>query len=264
MTHGNESINMTTKLFDLGGRTALITGGGTGLGRQFARILSEAGASVVLCARRVDKLEETAAEIEDKGGNALCVPMDITDAGQIAAGFDKAEALGTVSILVNNAGTVAEPSLLELDEAQWDQVLDTNLKGAWLVAREAARRMIDADTKGTVINIASILGSAVQKGTGPYSASKAALLHMTRVMALEWARYRIRVNAIAPGYYATDMAEDFLETDAAKTMIKRVPQRRLGKLEDLSGTILLLASDASDYMTGTTITVDGGHSMAVI
>ena len=264
MTHGNESIKMTTNLFDLGGRTALITGGGTGLGRQFARVLSEAGASVVLCARRVDKLRQTADEIRESGGKAICVPMDITDSAQVSAGFDAAKEFGDVSILINNAGTVAEPSLLELDEAQWDRVLDTNLKGAWLVAREAARRMIDAELAGTVINIASILGSAVQKGTGPYSASKAALLHMTRVMALEWARYRIRVNAIAPGYFATDMAQDFLETEAAKTMIKRVPQRRLGKLEDLSGAILLLASDASNYMTGTTVTVDGGHSMAVI
>jgi NAD(P)-dependent dehydrogenase (short-subunit alcohol dehydrogenase family) len=255
---------MTTKLFDLSGRTALITGGGTGLGRQFARVLSGACASVVLCARRVDKLEETAAEIRDNGGNALCVPMDITDAGQIAAGFDAAKSLGPVSILVNNAGTVAEPSLLELDESEWDSVIDTNLKGAWLVAREATRRMISAEMTGTVINIASILGSAVQKGTGPYAVSKAALIHMTRVMALEWARYGVRVNAIAPGYFATDLAADFLDTDFARNMIKRVPQRRLGNLEDLSGPILLLASDASDYMTGTTITVDGGHSMAVI
>lgn len=255
---------MTTNLFDLSGRTALITGGGTGLGRQFARVLAGAGASVVLCARRVDKLEETAGEIRDNGGKALCVPMDITNAGQIAAGFDAAQDLGTVSILVNNAGTVAEPTLLELDESEWDSVLDTNLKGAWLVAREATRRMIDAGTKGSVINIASILGSAVQKGTGPYAASKAALIHMTRVMALEWARYGVRVNAIAPGYFATDLAADFLETDFAQNMIKRIPQRRLGDPADLSGPILLLASDASAYMTGTTITVDGGHSMAVI
>jgi len=255
---------MVTNLFDLSGRTALITGGGTGLGRQFAHVLSEAGASVVLCARRVDKLEETADEIRNSGGNALCVPMDITDAAQIAAGFDAAQSLGTVSILVNNAGTVAEPSLLELDESEWDSVLDTNLKGAWLVAREAARRLLESETGGSIVNIASILGRAVQKGTGPYAASKAALMHMTKVMALEWARYGIRVNAIAPGYFATDLASDFLETDFARNMIKRVPQRRLGNLEDLSGTILLLASDASDYMTGTTITVDGGHSMAVI
>lgn len=255
---------MTANLFDLSGRTALITGGGTGLGKSFATVLSQAGASVVLCARRVDKLEQTASEINGAGGKAMSVPMDITDEDQIAKGFDAAEDFGNVSILVNNAGTVAEPSLLELDQADWDRVLDTNLKGAWLVAREAARRMISSGTPGTVINIASALGTAVQKGTGPYSASKAALIHMTRVMALEWARYQIRVNAIAPGYFATDMAEDFLESDLGQKMIKRIPQRRLGNLEDLSGVILLLASQASAYMTGTTITVDGGHSMPVI
>lgn len=255
---------MTAKLFDLSGQTALITGGGTGLGRQFANVLADAGAAVVLCARRVDKLEETAGEINASGGSAMCVPMDITDEDQIAKGFDAAEDFSNVSILVNNAGTVAEPTLLELEQADWDRVLDTNLKGAWLVAREAARRMIESGTPGSVINIASILGSAVQKGTGPYAASKAALIHMTRVMALEWARYQIRVNAIAPGYFATDMAADFLETDIAQRMIKRIPQRRLGKLEDLSGAVLLLASEASAYMTGTTITIDGGHSMAVI
>ena len=255
---------MITQLFDLSGRVALITGGGTGFGKHFATVLSKAGASVVLCARRAEKLQQAADEINESGGTAICIPMDVTDSAQVAAGFDAAKELGDVSILVNNAGIVAQPSLLELSEPEWDSVIDTNLKGAWLVAREAARRMIDSGTSGTVINIASILGSAVQKGTGPYSASKAALIHMTRVMALEWARYGIRVNAIAPGYFLTDLSHDFLETEAAKRMIKRVPQRRLGNPEDLSGTILLLASDASDHMTGTTITVDGGHSIAVI
>lgn len=255
---------MNGNLFDLRGRTALITGGGTGLGRHFAMVLSQAGASVVLCARRAEKLEETASEIREMGGTALCVPMDITDARQIADGFDAAESLGTTSILINNAGTLAKPGLLELDEAVWDSVLDTNLKGAWLVAREATRRMIDADTKGTVINVASILGSAVQKGTGPYAASKAALIHMTRVMALEWARYGVRANAIAPGYFSTDFSTEFLNTDMGQNMVRRIPQRRLGNLENLSGPILLLASDASEYMTGTTITVDGGQSMAII
>ena len=255
---------MSKNLFDLNGRCALITGGGTGLGRHFAKLLSEAGASVILCARRVDKLKQTADEINRAGGNALCVPMDVTNAEQISAGFDAAKGLAEISILVNNAGAVSEPLLLELDETDWSRVLDTNLKGAWMVARQAARRMIESGTPGSIINIASILGSAVQKGTGPYAASKAALIHMTRVMALEWAHYRIRVNAIAPGYIATDLAGDFLDSETGRNMIKRIPQRRLGKAEDLSGAMLLLASDASEHMTGTTITVDGGHSMAII
>ncbi len=255
---------MTTNYFDLRGRTALITGGGTGLGRHFAKVLSSAGAAVVLSARRVDKLEATAQDIGATGGKALCVPMDVTDEASIVAAFDAAADFGELSILVNNAGVAAEPLLMDLETSQWDSVLDTNLKGAWLVAREAARRMSGAQTAGSIVNIASILSRAVQKGTGPYAASKAALVQITRVMALEWARYSIRVNAIAPGYFATDMAEDFLESEFAQKMIRRIPQRRLGNLEDLSGAILLLASEASAYMTGTTITVDGGHSMPVI
>ncbi len=251
-------------IFDLSGHLAVITGGGTGLGKRFAKVLSEAGASVVLCARRTDKLQETAAEINQAGGRALCVPMDVTDAAQVAAGFDAAQAFGQISILVNNAGVAGQSMLLDMHETEWDTVLDTNLKGAWLVAREAARRMIAAGTSGSIINIASILGYTAQKGTGPYAASKAGLIQMTRVMALEWAKYKIRANVIAPGYFATDMAEDFLTSETAKNMIKRIPQRRLGCPDQLDGTILLLASDASEYMTGTTIAVDGGHSLAGI
>ncbi len=252
------------KTFDLSGRSAVITGGGTGLGKRFAQVLSAAGASVVLCARRTDKLQETAAEINKAGGRALCVSMDVTDAAQVAAGFDAAEDFGQVSILVNNAGVAAQSVLLDMEETEWDTVLDTNLKGAWLVAREAARRMIAAGTSGSIINIASILGYSAQKGTGPYAASKAALIQITRVMALEWAKYGIRVNAMAPGYFATEMSEGFLTSETAQNMIKRIPQRRLGRPDQLDGTILLLASDASEYMTGTTITVDGGHSLTGI
>lgn len=251
-------------IFDLSGRTALITGGGTGLGKRFAEVLSGAGASVVLCARRVEKLQETAARIDRAGGKALCVPMDVTDAAQVAAGFEAAQALGPVSILVNNAGTAAQSMLLDLDESEWDTVLDTNLKGAWLVAREATHRMIAAGASGSIVNIASMLGSSVQKGTGPYSASKAALIQITRVMALEWAKFNIRVNALAPGYFLTEMSEDFLTSETAQNMIKRIPQRRLGHVEQLDGALLLLASDASEYMTGTTTTVDGGHSLTGI
>ena len=251
-------------IFDLDGKTALITGGGTGLGKHFAQVLSSAGATVILCARRIEKLQQTADEISAAGGSGYCYPMDITDAHSVAAAFEQAQAHGVVSILVNNAGRVAEPSLLELDEETWDNVQATNLKGAWLVAKEAVARMIASENSGTVINIASMLGIAVQKGTGPYSASKAALLHLTRTMALEWARYGVRVNSIAPGYYLTDMAEEFLESAAGQAMVKRVPQRRLGEVQDLSGAILLLASGASAYMTGSCITVDGGHSLPVI
>ena len=255
---------MIESIFDLTGRTALITGGGTGLGKHFAKILAGAGATVILCARRVEKLEQTAAEINAEGGNAHCFAMDVTDAASIKGAFDQAESLGVVDILVNNAGTVAQPSLLQLSEEEWDGVQATNLKGAWLVAKEAVSRMAAAEAGGTVINIASILGVAVQKGTGAYAASKAALLHLTKNMAVEWARYNVSVNAIAPGYFATDLAEEFLSSPGGQAMIKAIPQRRLGNVEDLSGIILLLASNASAYMTGTCITADGGHSISMV
>lgn len=255
---------MIDSIFDLQGRTALITGGGTGLGRHFARVLSASGATVILCARREDKLQSTVEEIISEGGKAYCFAMDVTDKSSITAAFDRAAEHGVVEIVVNNAGITAVPSLLNLDEESWDNVQDTNLKGAWLVAREAVSRMAATNTPGTIINIASILGVAVQKGTGPYSASKAALLHLSRDMAVEWARYKVRVNAIAPGYYATDMAEEYLESPSGQAMLKRIPQRRLGNLEDLSGAILLLASDASAYITGSCITVDGGLSLPII
>ena len=252
---------MTTQIFDLSGKSALITGGGTGLGRQFATVLAGAGARVILCARRIEKIEATANEINAGGGRAECHPMDVTDADSVQAAFDGASAAGPVSIVVNNAGINSEPSLLQMTGDEWDSVLATNLKGSWLVAKEAVQRLAGVEGGGSIINIASILGMAAQKGTGPYSASKAAVLHLTRHLALEWARYNVRANAIAPGYFASDMADSFLATDAGQAMLKRIPQRRLGELEDLSGAILLLASDASAYMTGTTITVDGGHSM---
>lgn len=249
-------------LFSLTGRHALITGGGTGLGRQFALTLAGAGARVTLAARRREPLETTAREIRAAGGVADCAALDITDAAAIAGLFDTLDA--AVDILVNNAGAAADRMLLEIEEQDWEQVMDVNLKGAWLVARAAARSMIATGKGGSIINIASVLGSAVQKGTGPYSASKAALLHLTRGMAVEWARHRIRVNAIAPGYYHTDMAADFLGSDAGERMVKRIPARRLGEPGELAGALLLLASEASSYMTGSVITVDGGISLALV
>lgn len=252
------------KLFSLQGKTILITGGATGLGKHFAQLYSEYGAHVIVCARRISKLQSLVAIIQEAGGIASYYAMDVTDAAQVQSVFQEIYASldgGFVDVLVNNAGVVAEPMLLELEESQWDSVLDTNLKGAWLLAQEFARQLIARQQSGSVINIASILGVCAQKGTGPYGASKAGLVHLTRDMALEWARYAIRVNAILPGYYATDLAEDFLQTEQAKAMIKRIPQRRLGNVEDLSGAMLLLASDASRYMTGSTITIDGGQSI---
>jgi len=250
------------ELFDLRGKHALVTGGGTGLGRAFSLQLAAAGAIVTLAGRRVQPLEETAAAIQAMGGVAHTVRLDVSDAGSVTAAFASLQA--PLDILVNNAGFAADSMLLDLPEDDWDAVFDANLKGAWLVARAAARAMIAAGRGGSVINIASVLGSAVQKGTAPYSAAKAGLIHLTRSMALEWARHGIRVNAIAPGYYYTDMAAEYLDSDSGRAMIKRIPQRRLGDPAELGGTLLLLASDASAYMTGSVVTVDGGLSLAVV
>ena len=250
------------ELFDLRGKHALVTGGGTGLGRAFALQLASSGASVTLAGRRMQPLEETAAAIHAQGGTAHPVRLDVSDSGSVAAAFAALPA--PADILVNNAGFAADAMLLDLPEDDWDAVFDANLKGAWLVARAAAQAMIAAGLRGSVINIASVLGSAVQKGTAPYAAAKAGLIHLTRGMALEWARHGIRVNAIAPGYYYTDMAAGYLDSDSGRAMVKRIPQRRLGDPADLGGALLLLASDASAYMTGSVVTVDGGLSLAVI
>src|SRR3984957_13463190 len=252
------------ELFDMTGRTALITGGGTGLGRQFSLALAEAGATVVLAARRRAPLDEVAGTIQRRGGTAHCLVFDVADSSQVEGALSSIAHLGTIDVLVNNAGTAGGSTLLETDEETWDQVLNVNLKGAWLVARAAAKRMIAANIGGSIINVSSVLGSAVQKGTANYPAAKAALTHLTRSMAVEWARFGIRVNAIAPGYFLTDLSTAFVESDQGKAMLKRMPQRRLGDPGELSGALLLLASGASTYMTGSVVTVDGGLSFPVV
>jgi NAD(P)-dependent dehydrogenase (short-subunit alcohol dehydrogenase family) len=250
--------------FDMSGETVMVTGGGTGLGRRFASVLAGAGARVVLCARRVDKLEEAVESIRSGGGEAHCIPMDVTSSDSVDEAFSQCLAIAPVTVLVNNAGIASGAMLLDMEEADWDSVVDTNLKGSWLVARAAARQMIASQRAGSIINIASVLGSCVQKGTGPYAAAKAGVLHLTRAMALEWARYQIRVNAIAPGYYRTDMAEEYLDSPAGQQLVKRIPQRRLGDPAEMDGAMLMLASSASSYTTGSVVTVDGGLSLSVI
>jgi NAD(P)-dependent dehydrogenase (short-subunit alcohol dehydrogenase family) len=245
-------------LFDLSGRAALVTGAGTGLGKRFAQTLALAGATVTLAGRRREPLESCAEEIRSAGGVAHCVQLDISSAESIAAAFAR---IGPVDVLVNNAGIAGAGALLDLPEESWDSVLDINLKGAWLVARAAARGMMERGGPGSIINVASVLGSTVQKGTGSYPAAKAALLHLTRQMALEWAKHGIRVNAIAPGYFMSELSAGYLATESGKAMIKRTPMRRVGDPAELEGVLLLLASGASSYMTGSVITVDGGLSV---
>ncbi len=240
-------------LFDLAGRTALVTGASGLLGAHFARVLAEAGAQVVMAARRVDAMAETAAAI-----GARVVALDVTDDASVRSAFDAA---GPVQVLVNNAGIAVTKPLLAQTAADFDQVLDVNLRGCFLVATEAARRMAQTGG-GSIINIASILGERIIPGVAGYTAAKAGLLHLTRQMAVELARHGIRVNAIAPGYVASDINRDFFGSEAGQAMVRRIPQRRLGTPDDLTGALLLLASDASRHMTGSTITVDGGHSVS--
>jgi NAD(P)-dependent dehydrogenase (short-subunit alcohol dehydrogenase family) len=247
-------------LFSLKGRTAIVTGASSGLGRYFARSLAEVGATVVLAARRRDRLNEVVSEIERSGVRAIAVSMDVTSVESVGMAFEHIfSEVGVVDLVINNAGVASTHPLLEHSERTWDEAIDTNLKGAFLVATEAARRMIAAGIGGDIVNIASITGLRVAGGVAPYCASKAGLIHLTRSMALELARHRIRVNAIAPGYISTELNQEFLATEAGQKLMNRVPQRTFGRPEDLLGPLFLLASNAGAYMTGSVIAVDGGH-----
>lgn len=244
----------------LDGRVALVTGANGGLGAHFAETLAKAGAKVALCARRVDTLADVATRIRDRGGTAHEVALDVTRRDSVVSAFeDAARRLGPVTVVVNNAGIAVTKPLLEHTEEDWQQVIEVNLNGAWRVAQAAARHMVKHEQGGSIVNIASILGLRVSAQVPSYAASKAALIQLTKAMALELARYRIRVNALAPGYVETGINREFFESDAGQALIKRVPQRRIGRPEELDGALLLLASDAGSYTTGAILAVDGGH-----
>jgi NAD(P)-dependent dehydrogenase (short-subunit alcohol dehydrogenase family) len=246
-------------LFDVKGEVILITGASQGLGRQFARVLAAHGAAVALAARQTAKLKSLEGEIKAKGGRAAAVAMDVTDTASIAKAIDAGEAaLGPISVLINNAGIAIEKLSVEQTEADWDSVIGANLKGAYFTATEIARRMIARKQDGNIVNIASVLGFAVMKFLSPYTISKAGIVQATRAMALELAANNIRVNALAPGYIDTEMNHAFWATPAGEKLTKRIPQRRVGAESDLDGAIMLLASKASRYMTGSVVTVDGG------
>ena len=244
----------------LEGRVALVTGANGGLGAHFAETLSKAGAKVALCARRIDTLADVATRIRDGGGNAHEVALDVTRRASVVSAFENAaRGLGPITIVVNNAGIAVTKPLLDHTEEDWEQVVGVNLTGAWRVAQEAARHMVKNATGGSIVNIASILGLRVSAQVPSYVASKAALIHLTKAMALELARHKIRVNALAPGYVETGINREFFESEAGQALIKRIPQRRIGSAGELDGALLLLASDAGSYVTGSVFVLDGGQ-----
>lgn len=242
------------------GRAVIVTGASSGLGAHFARLLARAGAHVVAAARRRDRLETLAAEIAADGGVLVAETCDVTRPADCEA-LARAcvDRFGRLDALIDNAGTAATHAALDVDEAAWDDIVDTNLKGAFFAAKAAAAAMVELGTGGAIVTVGSILGERTGGRLTPYAVSKAGLAHMTRCLALEWARHRIRVNAVAPGYIETDLNRDFLSSDAGAALKARVPQRRFGRPEDLDAVLLLLAGDAAPYLTGAVIPVDGGH-----
>ncbi len=251
--------------FDLTGQVALVTGASSGIGRHLAELLAAAGAKVGLAARRIELLDEAAREIAAAGGLGLPIACDVTRSDSVASAVATAEAeLGPLTILVNNAGVVVAKPVLQHTEEEWDYVLDTNLKGAWLMAREFAQYLVDRQRPGRIVNIASVLGLRTIARVPSYTAAKAGLIHLTHVLAMELARHRILVNAIAPGYVETDFNREFLRSEAGKKLEARIPLRRVGQPDDLDGAMLLLASPAGAYLTGAVIAVDGGHGVAAI
>ena len=246
----------------LRGHSALVTGANGGLGGHFAQTLAAAGARVAVAARRLESLDPIRNGIRAAGGDVACVALDVTDPASVSAAFDAAhEAFGPITVVVNNAGVAVTKPLLDQTEDDWRRVIDVNLDGAWRVAQAAARHMVLHGRGGSIVNIGSVLGLRVTAQVPAYAASKAALLQLTKAMALELARHRIRVNALAPGYVETAINRDFFASDAGAAMIKRIPQRRIGTPGELDGALLLLASDAGSYITGATLVVDGGHAV---
>ena len=253
------------EMFSLQGRVALVTGASSGLGTQFAKALADNGAAVALVARRAERLKALKDEIEGKGGRAIAIEADVTDRAAVARAFDAAEkAFGTVTILVNNAGIAQSARrAIEVTEEEWRKVLGLDLDAVFYNAQEAARRMLAANKKGAIVNIASVLGFGVAKGVAAYAVAKAAVVQVTKALAVELAFKGVRVNAIAPGWFVTEINDKYLTGEAGDALKRAIPMGRFGKDGDLDGALLLLASDAGSYITGATVVVDGGQVVMI-
>jgi NAD(P)-dependent dehydrogenase (short-subunit alcohol dehydrogenase family) len=253
-----------SELFDLSGRVALVTGASSGLGMRFAEVLAENGAAVALVARRTDRLAAVKARIEAAGGRAIAVGADVLDRAAMAQAFDAAEkAFGTVTVLINNAGVAHSGRAIELSAEEWRRVLSTDLDAVFFWAQEAARRMMAAGKPGAIVNIASVLGFGTAKGTAAYATAKAGVVQLTKALALELAYKGVRVNAIAPGWFVTEINRDFLTSGKGAALTRDIPVGRFGEDGDLDGALLLLASDAGRYIAGATYVVDGGQMVAL-
>lgn len=245
--------------FNLSGKVALVTGASSGLGARFAKVLADAGATVALAARRVERLKELRAEIDSEGGEAHVYQLDVTSTTSIRGVVAMVESdLKHIDILVNNSGVSAQGRVLDVSEEDFDYVMSTNTRGAFFMAQEAARVMIARKTAGRIINIASVAGLRALSQLSVYSMSKAAVIHMTRAMSVEWGRYGINVNAICPGYIETEINAAYFATEAGQKLVSMLPRRRVGKPEDLDGLLLLMASDASSFINGAVVTADDG------
>lgn len=254
---------MIDSLFSLTNRTALVTGASSGIGAVLAKGLASAGATVVLAARRAEPMERLVDEIEQSGGRAVAVTMDVTRRQHIRQAFDLAErAVGTIDLVINNAGMAAPKNFARISDEERDQIMNTNFNGVWNVAQEAAQRMIQAGKGGSIINVSSVLGLLAKSGQTSYCASKGAVIQLTRAMALDLMQHNIRVNAIAPGWFQTNINATYFETMAGQQQILRMPARRLGHLQELIGPVILLCSEAGSFINGVVLPVDGAISVA--
>jgi len=249
---------MGLEQFSLQGKVALVTGASSGIGNTVAKGLASAGATIVAAARRADRLQALVSDIQAAGGQAIAVSMDVADRDSVNSAFAEAEAqVGAITVIVNNAGVADPKNFLKIDENSRDFVMNTNFNGVWNVAQEGAQRMVSAGERGSIINIASVLGLGVQTGQAAYCASKGAVIQLTRTLAIDLMRYGIRVNAIAPGWFKTEMNAAYFDSPAGQAYVETMPAKRLGRTEELVGPIVMLASEAASFVNGSVLPVDG-------